>query len=224
MIDALDGIEKALGGRSAIYSTLILAEQLDPSLKKLLYMMQSVHFARTPLYTICERAHIHPGDFLAVLKAAMISRAQLMMLHKVVVEGPEVMNALLAQAVDREELCPKCEGEGKTGSGEQESTCKACKGKGTKKIAGKIAQQKIVLELLGFLKKTGGLTIMQNNQQGVVTPVNPPSVGGSLEALQQVVTDLMYGKALPSSVKAAKQAIQAAPEAVVEGNVSPAGD
>lgn len=214
LTEAIDTFEQELGGREVLRATLFLGESLSPALQRLLILLSSQQKVRSSLSTLCQKAGVAPGDFFAAFKGAMIARAQILMLHRVAHDGPAVMEAILLQARDREESCPFCKGDGSKSTSDGLVPCRACKGTGVRKVHGKLPQQKLVLELLGFLKKSGGLTILQNNQQGIaVTSPVPASIGGSLGALQQVIGDLMYGSTAKTLSKEAPAAPEEEPEA-----------
>jgi hypothetical protein len=71
----------------------------------------------------------------------------------------------------------------------QTRICTGCNGVGAVKREGDPDQQQKIFELTGLLKSGGGTTVNQN----VITPA-AAVVGGSLEQLQQVVSELIYRK------------------------------
>ena len=157
LANALNEFEQQIGGRDVLRDVLILGERLDNRLQKLLILLSSSQLTRTPLYNLCKKARVEPGEFFAALKPALIARAQVLMLHRVARSGPAVVASILDQAMDRHVPCPACDGDGQIDG----KPCKKCHGTTIKKLPGKLAQQKLVLDLLGFLKKGGGLTITQ---------------------------------------------------------------
>ncbi len=192
----LHAYEAAMGGRQALIQALSVGEN-DPEVEEVLVALALPEHDALSLATICARAGITPGQLFRAVQAAALARAKVLATLTVADRTPEIVRQALDHAVLHEEVCESCNGTGTytadptpRNPNPQPQPCTSCRGLGVLKVGPTIEHQKMALEMAGLLKKAAGINVNNN----MITPPAPrPS--DSLDALQQAISDVMYGRA-----------------------------
>lgn len=216
---AVKTFEAVLGGRSALAEELLTSPELTPRIQRVLTLILDPRFDKYPLAYLCEKAGVLPGDLFASFRDATLAKANLLALRVAADKLPGMLAEMMRDAVDREIVCPECQGLRVTTPEPTDAQknptperCRSCFGHGVTILKADRAVQKIALELTGLLRKNGGITVQQTNQ---TLQVNDPPVttgAGGLAQLQQAVSGILFGGPLRP----------AAPPAVID--LSPSED
>lgn len=200
-------IERNLGGRDVILAELLRAPNLDPQIRALLDLLYDPRFDQLPLPILCERVGITPGDLFAAFRDATIATAHIHAVRMVAARLPQVITNLVDQAVDHQAPCPSCEGTKVEGQ-----ICPRCKDRGTITVMANADQQKVVLEMMGLLKKGVGFQLTDNSTTTITQQQTNlgGGAGGSLFDLQKAVGAVLHRQALrlPTTETAAVPAVE----------------
>lgn len=207
---AIQAFEKLLGGRAGLAADLLLSPDLTPTIRRVLELIYDPRFDREPLGRLCAKAGLTPGEFFAAFRDAAIAKAHVQALQKLADALPQLTVDLLTQAVHHEETCHRCEGETtitvtmkakRRGQPPIDTikTCPTCRGTGLVRVKADLETQKIALELIGLLKKSGGITLTQQQLTMSAKPSLDASESplGGLAQLQQAVSGILFSRDLP---------------------------
>lgn len=194
-VEAIRVFEQALGGREALTAVLATGAD-DPAVEQVLVLLLDPTTAAAPLPKLCALAGLTVADLFKAFHKASLMRGQIRVAAQLEAQLPGVIADLLRRAQPYDEPCTAC---GATGTTTPEPTrkvpnpapgpCGACGGKGQIHVLPDLERQKVVLDLAELLKKGSGISVSQN----VINAPAPASGGlGSLEQLQQVVSDALY--------------------------------
>jgi len=191
--DSIRAFEHAVGGRAALIEFLSSADS-DEQVYEVVKLLGDPANDERSLVLLCGQAGISPGQLFGAFDKATIVRAQILGRLEAAKQVPAAAKEVGRTALPHEQPCTACNGVGSFEEADakgQTSTrrCTGCNGKGHVLREGDPDQQKTLFELVGLLKTGGGVQVQQN----VITPAGAV-VGGSLEQLQQVVSELIYRK------------------------------
>jgi len=200
VIAQLATLEEDLGGRQVLIGLLVLAP-LTPDLQYLLGLLGDPTFGRQSLAEICATANTLPGELLHHLETAALLRGKVLSAQVIGRTLPAVVKNVMERAAPFEAPCNGgCQG---TGSITQDPTpqvpnpspdpCETCQGTGKLLYQPSIRHQELALEMGRMLPKGGGLIIQQNNQTTGGGPGGSLG-GGSLEQLQALTDQILYGE------------------------------
>jgi len=80
---------------------------------------------------------------------------------------PQIMEDTAIDAKSTDHACLKCGGEGQVGQGESRAVCRECRGAGSIRVLGDIENRKLMMEMVGLVRKGGGVVINNSQQVGV---------------------------------------------------------
>ena len=83
---------------------------------------------------------------------------------------PQIMEDTAIDAKSSSETCLTCGGEGQVGKDDKRAVCRECRGLGSVRIMGDIENRKLMMEMVGLVRKGGGVIINNSQQVGVGTP------------------------------------------------------
>ena len=153
-----------------------------------------------PLALLCKEAQISPGDLFAAFGAAVKTLEEIVAMTTAVRAMPATVEDVASQCVTREATCETCNGlttvvplPTKKNPNPGPIPCPTCRGKGKVVLPSSLDHQRLLMEYTGALKKSGVTVNTQvNNLQGGGS--SGGALGGSLEQLQQAVTETLYGR------------------------------
>ena len=199
--EGIKEFEDALGGRKALIEALSSADAAE-DIAEILTILADPKYDKDPLAKLCAHAGISPGQLFGAFKKAALIRGQILGTLKAAELVPRVVEEIGKTCVPYDEPCERCNGAGYIESGEEKvaaRACTACNGVGSIHHAGDHDQQRTILELTGLIQKGSGVAV--NVQTNNLLP-SQGSVGGSLEQLQQAVSELIYTRPSPPPVEA----------------------
>ena len=142
------------------------------------------------------------SDILRAFRNGIFFKAHLLAGQIVTEKLSAVVGDVMLRATPYEETCPTCEGTGRVMSRPTKKNpepfsvrCQICNGKGQVRHIPEVDRQRLALELGELIKPPkSGPTLLQQFNMGGNQPPNPSATApGSLEQLQQAVSDLLYG-------------------------------
>jgi hypothetical protein len=199
---ALDAFEQLLGGRDHLCAELLTSPEITPLIEKVLTLVYDPRFDKRSLGRLCHEAGIRPGEFFAAFRDATIAKANVQVMQQLAQKLPQLADNLLADAVTHTEPCPRCRGTKEALTYPRRTArnrnpdpvvapCPDCGATGTITVKGDFERQKTVFELVGMLKKGGGISINQQQltmHKGGGEPVG--EVQGGLAQLHQALSGL----------------------------------
>ena len=191
--DAISEFEAQVGGRKALLEALSSADSSE-EVQVVLDAIADPKHDLEPLAKLCARAGVSPGQLFGAFKTAALVRGQILGSIKAANLVPVTVDEIGRTALPHETTCDACNGSGifedTDLKGKPTSrTCTKCNGVGSLHRDGDPEQQRTILELAGLITKGSGISITNSNQTVVPTSV---IAGGSLEQLQQAVSDLIH--------------------------------
>ena len=96
---------------------------------------------------------------MELFRNAAFAKAHAIAMSQISEAVPEVINDMIGKAVDAEIVCPDCMGRKLEGS-----PCLRCRDAGRVVRASDIDRQKLLLEISGVHKKSGGVNVQVNTQ------------------------------------------------------------
>lgn len=203
--DGIAEFERQIGGRAVLIETLSVAESSEDVTRVLCAIADPAYDGHHSVYSlasICRKEHISPGQLFKAFQTAVLVRGQILGSLAAAKAAPAVVDEVVKAALGHDDPCQKCEGNGtfvpeptKRVPNPVPEKCAICKGTGKLHVEGSLDHQLAALELAGLLKKSGGINIQQN----VLTPA-AATAGGSLEQLQQAVSEMLYPASTPPTV------------------------
>lgn len=154
--------EHAIGGRSVLVEEMQEAE-LDPAQQRLLALLEDPGHSHVSLATLCKLAGLRMAEVIQFMRDHTWNKAFLAAHRKFAERLSGVAEQVALEATNHTERCGCTYGA--TGEIPANPDCKNCKGKGLQYFRGSHDHQTTVLEVMGLLKKGGGVTV--NNQQNV---------------------------------------------------------
>lgn len=217
---AADRLEQQLGGRTALITALSVTLQSDEISSVVAILGDPANDTKS-LAQICAEVGFAPAEIFQAYERAVLARARLLALQTAAAAAPAVADDLVRRAVPHNAICPECHGRGKITRDRRDPTthalipkiedCLACAGVGTLRAEADRASQDRLLDLLGLLPKAGpGIAISNINAVAAAAPSS--TTGGSLEALQEAVSQVLSRPKLPAPTS---------PGPVVEAEVLP---
>lgn len=194
--ESIAAFENAIGGRQALIECLSTGDS-DEQVSEVLQLLGDPRNDKEPLAKICAQTGITPGQLFTAFDRAAVVRAHVLARMEAANKIPEITREVTRTALPHDKVCTTCNGVGsfermKSVNGKDEyvtEVCVACNGVGSIKREGDPDQQQRAFELTGLLKSGGGTQVTQSLTM-VAPSVNVQS--GSLEQLQQAVSDLIY--------------------------------
>lgn len=157
----LAAFEKALGGREALVEELSSAD-LDPRQQKLIDLIIDPVNESVGLAKLCSLAGLRPSELLHMFREATWARAYTEAHRKIAERVPDVAEGIAERATNHTERCGCTYGA--EGPIEADADCPQCKGKGIRFFRADAGAQETVLEVMGLLKRGGGVQVaMQQN-------------------------------------------------------------
>jgi hypothetical protein len=204
--EAINGFERALGGRQAI--TAALSIDASPTIRVLLEMLLDTHFDGYSLGRLAAHAKISLTDLLRAYRNNRLAKAQILAIDRIAERLPSVVEDVMTRALPHEGLCSLCEGTGQVTPEPSKRhpipspvPCGLCAGKGRRMILPDLERQKLALELgeLTRVPKNGPTVLQQFNfgGQGQTPATGASTTPGSLEQMQQAVARVLYDPRRP---------------------------
>ena len=213
--EGIKEFEQQIGGRRALIEALSSADAAE-DIAEILTILADPKYDTVSLAKLCAQAGISPGQLFGAFKKAALVRGQILGSLEAAKLVPTVVREIGKTCVPYDEPCERCNGAGYIESGEEKVSaraCTACNGVGSIHHAGDHEQQRTILELTGLIQKGSGVAV--NVQTNNLLP-QQGSVGGSLEQLQQAVSELIYTRPQnPSPVEA--EVLPSPPDATPDG-------
>lgn len=195
-LQAIDHLEKELGGRSGVRAALALAP-LTRDVQYFLGLLGDPDNDRLSLLELCRQADLRPGVVLDLVRQGLTAGSGVLAQYYIAKRTPAVVQDVMEKAAPYEDTCPPCQG---TGSYTPDPTpdrpnpspepCQACRGGGRLAFPADPDARKLALDLAGLLPKGGGISI--TNQQVALAS------GGSahgLERFQEAMDAVLFGDA-----------------------------
>lgn len=218
--------ESICGGRQALVAKLALvAAGKDEDY--VVGLLADPRYEHEPLAGVCRAGKITLQRLMGLYRDAALVSAQVGAIDRVAQGLPAVAADVMTRSIEHRVTCPVCQGLAtitpnptKDDPNPEPRPCRACAGHGSTIEQPAHETQKTALELGGLLKKGGGLTIQQNNQQ-IALSAGSAGFGDLVEKLDEV----LFGSAR-DRVKAGEQTVfteaeviqpTAPPEASEEG-------
>ena len=155
----MEAFEEAVGGREKLIDTLSLAP-MDKKQEHFLRMLSDPKRASDSLATLVLDAGLLPTAVMELFRNAAFAKAHAIAMSQISTAVPEVISDMIGKSVDSEVTCPDCFGERVDGS-----PCLRCRDRGTILRVSDIDRQKLLLEISGVHKKSGGVNVQVNQQQ-----------------------------------------------------------
>lgn len=198
VIQELETLESALGGRDRLTGYLLLAP-LTPDLKYLVGLLGDPANRTKTLAALSAQSNILPGEILRHVQAAALARGKALASVVVGAKIAGVVDDILKKAAPYTEACNgPCGGTGYLPLPDPTAdtpnpnpvACPTCKGGGVLLYQPAFENQKLAVELAHLLPKGGGLNIL--NQQ-INANLAGSSGDGALEQLQHATDTILYG-------------------------------
>lgn len=166
---ALRAFLSAVGGRQALVETLELgatATEVD----RVLDLLADPRYESWSVARICRLAGLSVADLLTAFRSATLIRAQVKATVAIAKQLPAVVEDVMKRAQPYEETCDVCDGLGqvtpkptKKNPNPPPEHCRACKATGRRMLLPDLERQKLALDLGDLVKKSGGITLSQQN-------------------------------------------------------------
>ena len=193
IIRAFENVERSIGGRDALVSTL-LTHTLAAEELYLVGLLADPSNTGKSLAVVCAQGGIGLGQVFALFKDATKARALVEATVEIAAQLPAVAKGVMEDAVSGEKPCQKCRGSGWVTPNPTESTpnptpavCTPCQGTGTRYYEPEPRIRELALTMGGLIEKHPQVTINQTkNAIGIVAP-------GAYDTLVSGLDDLLYG-------------------------------
>lgn len=222
VIRAFDTLEKTIGGRDALVSSL-LTHTLTPDEVYLVGLLADPTNTRKNLAMVCAQGGVSLGAVFQLFQSAVKTRALVLATVEVAAQLPAVTRGVMEDAQAGERPCPRCQGAGAVTPNPTTAqpnptpeTCRHCQGKGTFIYEPPVRLREIALELGGMLNTGPQVTINQTkNSIGVVAV-------GAYDQLVAGLDDVIYGDPRAGAIDA--QVEEASDATDTAAGVPPGGD
>ena len=97
---------------------------------------------------LCQRVGLRCHEVIDLFRQHRLAEAMV----SIALRLPDVVKGIARDALDREEVCPKCEGSGKVG----DRVCPACCGEGRIRKPGNPESQRLIFEAAGLIGRRRG--------------------------------------------------------------------
>lgn len=194
--DAIETFVDVLGGREKLIETLAVATD-DAQVNQVMVLLLDPRYDGLDLRRLCAMANLTIADFFGAFRKAMVARAHVQAISIVTDNLLPVVEDVMKRAAPFEVACYTCGGGGQMPDPDAKEsgpmvTCPQCRGAGKLLQLPDLDRQKLALELAQLVQQKGGINILQQNMQAPSDAPRPASVApGGLEALQQVVRDML---------------------------------
>lgn len=240
---ALTAMEADLGGRQAVFGTLVdasAASALTPDLaakaRQLAELLAQPKWAERSLGALARRAGVSLTDLLTLYKEARLFRAHLQALHTVAARIPETVADIMRRSAPYEDACGACSGIGeitqepsKKHPNPGPEPCPSCRGSGRLRYPADPTAQEQALQLAGLLKGGGGgiaidirqQTLQHTQHQTVFATAG--SVASLFSRVQAVSDRMLYGSARRAVGAREEEDREGAAREELEGDEAPPG-
>jgi len=207
--EPINAFETALGGRAELIKSLSI--DATPEIKDLVEMLLDPTFDKYSLGYLATQVAISLTDILRAFRNGLFFKAHLLASQQITAKLPEIVEDVMKRAAPHDEPCPTCDGTTqvvpaptKKNPNPSPQKCQVCNGKGIIRHIPEVDRQRLALELGELIKPPKHApTLLQQFNLGGSQPLNPSALApGSLEQMQQAVTDLLYGNRRTISVPA----------------------
>lgn len=199
----INAFEKALGGRPELVGSLSI--DASPEVRDLVAMLLDPHFDGKSLGWLAAKVNITLTDLLRAYRNGVLAKAQILASQMVAARLPAVVDDVMRRAMPYEEPCEGCEATGEMTVRPTKKVpipdpvkipCTICRGKGKVTRLPDLDRQRLALEIGELIKSPkGGPTVLQQfNLGGPAAGASADVAPGSLEKMQQAVTDILYGR------------------------------
>lgn len=178
---ALASLEKALGGRSQILSTLVQADLTDDE-QLICDLLADPQNDNRSLAKVCGIAHYSLSRLLDLFKKAKGAEAYIKSVNRVYEKLPDIAGDIAERSVPQKARCGDCRGiglvkrvdvddDGKPKFSEDgkrvwiEEQCWPCEGTGQITILPDLERQKLALQIGGLIKEKGPAVIVDQRNQ-----------------------------------------------------------
>lgn len=193
--------ERVLGGRDQFAAVLAVADD-SPEVAKVNDFLLDPRYQSLGLRKICAMAGLTVADLFAAYRKAVIVQAHLEAAPIIAKKLVGVVDDLMTRAQPHYLPCDTCRGTGrvvppptKDQPAPEPVACTACVN-GQQLHLPDLDRQKLALEIAELIKPRAGVTFNQANV--LAPPDRGPSVTGSLEQLQQAVSEVLFsGRPMP---------------------------
>lgn len=193
IIRAFENVERSIGGRDALVSTL-LTHTLAAEELYLVGLLADPSNTGKSLAAVCAQGGIGLGQVFALFKDATKARALVQATVEIAAQLPAVAKGVMEDAVSGEKPCPKCRGAGWVTPNPTDATpnptpavCTPCQGTGTIVYEPEPRIRELALTMGGLIEKHPQVTINQTRASiGIVAP-------GAYDTLVSGLDDLLYG-------------------------------
>jgi hypothetical protein len=197
--EGINDYERALGGRKELIATLSLDG--TPEMQNLVRMLQDRQFDGKSLGWLAREVGISLTDLLRSFRNGTLAKAQILAAQKIATRLVEVVDDVMLRASPHEEACSTCDGLGEVTPNPTKKvpnptpeSCRVCNGKGKIRLLPDLQRQRLALELAEMIKTPRNQpTLLQQFNMGSPSSARD-SGSGSLEQMQQAVSNLLYGR------------------------------
>lgn len=205
--------EEILGGREKLTQVLAVATD-EPEVALVTDLLLDPRYQHHSLRQLCAMTGLTVADLLTAYRKAVIVQAHVQAAPIIAGKLIGVVEDLMTRAQPHYLPCATCHGSGSVidlPSKDQPSpaprVCTACTN-GQQLHLPDLDRQKLALEVAELVKPKSGITF---NQANVLGAGGGSSMGGSLEQLQQAVSDVLFPSAHRSAAKPNTSAIDVSP-------------
>lgn len=201
--EPINAFELLLGGRTALIASLSIDS--TPEIRDLLKQLLDPHMDRYSIGYLASQAGIGLLDLLRAYRNSTLAKVQVLAVNQLAEKIPHVVEDVLRRAVPYDDRCKGCDGAGVTrvrptkkcpDPDPPDVECSICHGKKTVVRLPTLEYQRLVLEMAEVIKPPkGGPTLLNQFNIGTAAASASSIVPGSLEQMQQAVTDLLFKRA-----------------------------
>lgn len=191
--DAIETFVTVLGGREKLVEALSVATDVR-EVNEIATLLLDPRYDGLDLRRLCALANLTVADLFSAYKKAVIVKAHVEAIDLVAKKLLPVVEDVMQRAAPFEVACYACGGTGllvdEQKPDDPPGICDQCRGHGKLLQLPDLDRQKLALELGQLVQRSGGVNVLQQNV--TVPPAEKSSSApGALEALQQVVSDLL---------------------------------
>lgn len=216
VVQALQSLEEAVGGRAALVAALSQAPKTR-DLEYVLGLLGDPDNQTVSLATLCASGGITAGELMTAYKDGVIQLAQVKA-STVISQGlPGVVADTMKLAAPYEGVCYSCRGTGTyvpepddDEPNPSPGPCPTCQASGRLIYAGDLEHKKLALEIGRLTSKGAGVNVQVHQQANTFVG---GAAGGALELLQAATDRLLYGGGAASGGPAE-------PDGAVEGELA----